>query len=135
MRWGLYDKFKPSIRFSASLSGLILPESISTKVVFPVPFGPSIPIISPFFRLPEAVLSEKPSKLFVKEGYAYIVPPKELERIGSTEVTFQMPGVEEGRFFRLLNDENGYELRLYTDQSLFCGVLGQLSVIRFLKTA
>ena len=75
------------------------------------------------------------SSLFVKEGFAYVLPPKELERIGSTEVTFQMPGVEEGRFFRLLNDENGYELRLYTDQSLFCGVLGQLSVIKYLKTA
>lgn len=75
------------------------------------------------------------SSLFVKEGYAYVIPMKELERVGSTEVTFQMPGVEEGRFFRLLNDENGYELRLYTDQALFCACVGQLSMIRFLKTA
>lgn len=75
------------------------------------------------------------SSLFVKEGYAYVLPIKELERVGSTEVTFQMPGVEEGRFFRLLNDDNGYELRLYTDQALFCPVIGQLSMIRYLKTA
>lgn len=74
------------------------------------------------------------SSLFVKEGYAYVLPMSELERIGSTEVTFQMPGVEEGRFFRLLNDENGYELRLYTDQALFCPAVGQLSVIKYLKT-
>lgn len=75
------------------------------------------------------------SSLFVKEGFAYVLPVKELERIGSTEVTFQMPGVEEGRFFRLLENENGYELRLYTDQALFCPVVGQLSMIKYLKTA
>lgn len=75
------------------------------------------------------------SSLFVKEGFAYVLPVKELERIGSTEVTFQMPGVEEGRFFRLLENENGYELRLYTDQALFCPTVGQLSVIKYLKTA
>lgn len=75
------------------------------------------------------------SSLFVKEGFAYVLPPKELERIGSTEVTFQMPGVEEGRFFRLLENENGYELRLYTDQALFCPVIGQLSLIKYIKTA
>lgn len=74
------------------------------------------------------------SSLFVKEGIAFVLPPKELERIGSTEVTFQMPGVEEGRFFRLLENENGYELRLYTDQALFCPVVGQLSMIKYLKT-
>lgn len=75
------------------------------------------------------------SSLFVKEGYAYVLPPKELERIGSTEVTFQMPGVEEGRFFRLLENENGYELRLYTDQALFTACVGQMSIIKYLKTA
>jgi hypothetical protein len=75
------------------------------------------------------------SSLFVKEGMCFVIPPKELERIGSTEVTFQMPGVEEGRFFRLLENENGYELRLYTDQALFCPVVGQLSLIKYLKTA
>lgn len=75
------------------------------------------------------------SSLFVKEGLAFVLPPKELERMGSTEVTFQMPGVEEGRFFRLLENENGYELRLYTDQALFSACVGQLSMIKFLKTA
>lgn len=74
------------------------------------------------------------SSLFVKEGLCFVLPPKELERIGSTEVTFQMPGVEEGRFFRLLENENGYELRLYTDQALFSACVGQLSMIKFLKT-
>lgn len=75
------------------------------------------------------------SSLFVKEGFAYVLPVDELERIGSTEVTFQMPGMQEGRFFRLLENENGYELRLYTDQALFTSAIGQCSVIKYLKTA
>jgi len=80
-------------------------------------------------------LIEVQSSLFVKEGYAYVIPPKELERIGSTEVTFQMPGVEEGKFFRLLENENGYEMRCYADMALFTSAPGQLSVIKYLKTA
>lgn len=78
---------------------------------------------------------EVETSLFVKEGYAYVLPMDALERIGSTEVTFQMPGMQEGRFFRLLENENGYELRLYTDQALFSNEIGQLSVIKYLKTA
>jgi hypothetical protein len=78
---------------------------------------------------------EVETSLFVKEGFAYVLPMDALERIGSTEVTFQMPGMQEGRFFRLLENENGYELRLYTDQALFSNEIGQLSVIKYLKTA
>lgn len=73
------------------------------------------------------------ASLFVKEGNAYVFPEKELERIGSTDVTFEMPGYE-GKFFRLLEDVNGYELRTYTDQALFTSCPGQLTLLKYIKT-
>lgn len=73
------------------------------------------------------------ASLFVKEGNAYIFPEKELSRIGSTDVTFEMPGYE-GKFFRLLENVNGYELRTYTDQALFCSEIGQLTLLKYIKT-
>lgn len=72
------------------------------------------------------------ASLFVKEGYAYVFPPKELERIGSTDVTFEMPGME-GKFFKLMESANGYELRLYTDQALFSNALGQFTLLKYIK--
>jgi hypothetical protein len=69
------------------------------------------------------------ASLFVKEGAAYVFPEKELERIGSTDVTFEMPGYE-GKFFRLLEDVNGYELRAYTDQALFSSAIGQFTLLK-----
>jgi hypothetical protein len=74
------------------------------------------------------------ASLFVKEGNAYVFPEKELERIGSTDVTFEMPGYE-GKFFRLLEDVNGYELRAYTDQALFSSAIGQFTLLKYIKTA
>lgn len=74
------------------------------------------------------------ASLFVKEGYAYVFPPKELERIGSSDVTFEMPGFE-GKFFRLMESQNGYELRVYTDQALFSSAIGQFSLLKYIKTA
>lgn len=72
------------------------------------------------------------ASLFVKEGFAYVIPPKELERIGSTDVTFEQPGFE-GRFFRLMDSANGYELRCYTDQALFSSALGQFTLLKYIK--
>jgi hypothetical protein len=74
------------------------------------------------------------ASLFVKEGNAYVFPEKELERIGSTDVTFEMPGYE-GKFFRLLEDVNGYELRCYTDQALFSSSIGQFTLLKYIKAA
>lgn len=75
---------------------------------------------------------EVQASLFVKEGYAYVFPPSALERIGSMDVTFEMPG-REGQFFRLLDSQNGYELRLYTDQALFSPAVGQLTLLKYIK--
>lgn len=60
--------------------------------------------------------------IYVKEGVAFCIPEpvkKTLMRVGSTEVTFEMPGYQ-GEFFRLLENKNGYELRAYADMALFC---------------
>jgi hypothetical protein len=74
------------------------------------------------------------ASLFVKQGNAYVFPEKELERIGSTDVTFEMPGYE-GKFFRLLEDINGYELRAYTDQALFSSAIGQFTLLKYIKVS
>lgn len=60
--------------------------------------------------------------IYCKEGVAFCIPDpakNSLMRVGSTEVTFQMPGYE-GEFFKLLENKNGYELRAYADMALFC---------------
>jgi hypothetical protein len=77
---------------------------------------------------------EVTASLFVKEGYAYVYPKDELERIGSSDVTFERPGME-GKFFRDMDSANGYELRAYTDQALFSPAIGMLTMLRFIKTA
>ena len=55
----------------------------------------------------------------VKEGEAFVFPPKRLKRIGAQDISFNSLGVE-GRIFRELSDNAGFEYRLYTDQSIFC---------------
>ncbi len=60
--------------------------------------------------------------IYVKESLAFCIPDpakESLMRVGSSEVTFQMPG-REGEFFRLLENKNAYELRAYADMALFC---------------
>lgn len=59
------------------------------------------------------------SSVYVKEGFAYVLCLEEMQRIGSSDITFNRPGAE-GRFFRELENDNGYELRSYSDQALFC---------------
>jgi hypothetical protein len=74
------------------------------------------------------------ASLFCKEGFAYVFPPKELERIGSSDVTFERPGME-GKFFREMESANGYELRAYTDQALFTSAPGKMTLLKYIKTA
>lgn len=67
--------------------------------------------------------------IYCKEGYAYIVSPDEMMRIGSTDMTFKRPGRGSEEFFRELENSAGYELRLYSDQSLFCYAPGRNTII------
>lgn len=68
------------------------------------------------------------SSNYVKEGYAYAVALEDFLRIGSTEITFRNPGRSD-EFFRELVDNAGYELRCYTNQSLFCKAPGKQLLI------
>ncbi len=76
------------------------------------------------------MITIKPN-IYVKESLALCIPDpakESLMRVGSTEVTFQMPGYE-GEFFRLLDNKNGYELRAYADMALFCWQPNKLILI------
>lgn len=72
-------------------------------------------------------ISIEPS-IYVKQGYAYILDMRELCRVGSTDVTFERPGMP-GKFFRELENSAGYELRLFSDMALFCSAPGKLVLI------
>lgn len=60
------------------------------------------------------------TSIYVKRGYAYGFCPEEFERIGSTDITFKLPGKNGDSFFREMSDNAGVELRSYSDQALFC---------------
>lgn len=57
--------------------------------------------------------------IYVKEGYAYLLSVEDWCRVGSSDMTFKRPG-QGDQFFRDLENSAGYELRLYTDQAVFC---------------
>jgi len=69
----------------------------------------------------------------VKEGYAYGFVAKDLARIGSSDVTFEMPGYE-GEIFSILPDQHGLQVRAYSDQALVCFRPGALTLFRFIKS-
>jgi hypothetical protein len=55
----------------------------------------------------------------VKEGIAFGLVLSDFEKVGSSDVTFQVPGRGDD-FFKLLENANGYELRLYCDLAIIC---------------
>jgi hypothetical protein len=57
--------------------------------------------------------------IYVKEGYSYALSIEEFMRVGSSDVSFKRPGYGD-EFFRDLENSAAYELRLYTDQAVFC---------------
>lgn len=54
----------------------------------------------------------------VKDGDAFILPLSALERVGSCDITFGLPGADD-KFFTWLPDYNAVEMRCRTDQSIF----------------
>lgn len=73
------------------------------------------------------------SSIFCKEGYAYVLSMDCFERIGSSDVRFDMPGFE-GKFVKVLENVNAYEMRSYTDQALFCNAPGHNALLRYIKS-
>jgi hypothetical protein len=49
-------------------------------------------------------------------------------RVGSTDMTFKQPGQGED-YFRHLENAAAYELRLFSDQALFCSAPGKQVLI------
>lgn len=66
--------------------------------------------------------------IYVKEGYGYVLAMEEWFRVGSTDMTFKRPGQGE-EFFRDLENAAAYELRLYSDQAVFCMAPGRNTII------
>ena len=66
--------------------------------------------------------------IYVKEGYCFMLSVDDWFRVGSTDMTFKRPGQGE-EFFRDLENAAAYELRLYSDQSLFCSKPGHNVII------
>lgn len=63
------------------------------------------------------------SSNYVKEGYAYAVNPENFLRVGSSDLTFKSPMAKD-EFIHLLENNNGYGVRCYTNQALFCNKIG-----------
>jgi hypothetical protein len=72
------------------------------------------------------------SSIYAKEGYAYMYVPKDFMRIGSSDITFERPGLG-GKFLKLMEGFNGYEMRAYTDQALFTCCPGKTVLFTFIK--
>ncbi len=66
--------------------------------------------------------------IYIKEGYAYLLSLEDWFRVGSQDVSFKRPG-QEGEFFRDLENSAAYELRLFTDQAVFCSAPGRQVVM------
>lgn len=62
--------------------------------------------------------------IYVKEGYAFLLSLEDWMRVGSSDITFKRPGYSD-QFFRELENAAGFELRLWTDQALFCSAPGR----------
>lgn len=66
----------------------------------------------------------------IKSGIAYMGPvSKRLERVGSSDITMRHPGRADDTIFLNLIDEHGFELRAFSDQSLFTKKPGLFSKI------
>ena len=73
------------------------------------------------------------SSIYCKEGFAYVLPMSCYTRIGSSDVTLEQPGFE-GKFLKLLENANAYEMRAYTDQALFCSQPGTSTLLTFITS-
>lgn len=82
----------------------------------------------------QAGVAEIVPSIYVKRGYAYILPLEDWKRVGSTDITFKRPGVE-GNFFKDLEAHAGFDIRAYSDQGIFCVKPGRSVIISNLKVA
>lgn len=62
--------------------------------------------------------------IYVKEGDAFLLAINDWERVGSSDLSFRLPGQGED-FFLHRPDSTGLELRLWSDQAIFCRAPGR----------
>lgn len=72
--------------------------------------------------------------IYVKEGFSYLLSMEDWSRVGSTDMTFKRPG-QGDEFFRDVENAAAYELRLYSDQALFCCAPGRNTLIKDIVNA
>ena len=58
--------------------------------------------------------------IYIKEGHAIGIPTKQCMRIGGTDITMAMPGQPAEQLVLQVPDYAAYEMRLYTEQAVFC---------------
>lgn len=73
------------------------------------------------------------ASIYVKEGYGYIFPKKDFMRIGSRDISFDMPGFD-GQFVKPMENANAFEIRCYSDQALFTSFPGKCVLLTNLKS-
>ncbi|HLD91110.1 MAG TPA: hypothetical protein VI911_08875 [Patescibacteria group bacterium] len=61
---------------------------------------------------------------YVKEGIAFGLDLESFERVGSSDITFNLPGKNEEMLI-VLENQNGIEYRTYCDLAIFCNALGR----------
>jgi hypothetical protein len=59
------------------------------------------------------------SSIYCKEGEAFLFPVAKAARIGSTDITFKMPGKSDTEIFLQIPDKSGYELRCFAEDAFF----------------
>lgn len=57
---------------------------------------------------------------FVKQGEGFMVPFDRMKRIGSTDITFDLPGFAGPALYLPSPSNTGVEIRVFTSQALFC---------------
>lgn len=67
--------------------------------------------------------------IYVKQGYAYCLSVDEFMRMGSSDVSFKIPGMGENEYIRQLENTAAVELRVWTDQALFTSAPGHSILI------
>lgn len=81
------------------------------------------------FYSPSGTMTIVPHPL-MKRGYALIYPTDSITRIGSSELTFQLPGTSTDSYLQVpLGDFAGYQVRIWSDNTIFAEVPSHMCVI------
>lgn len=70
--------------------------------------------------------------IYVKEGYAYMLSEDNWMRVGSRDISFNIPGMPGDQIFVQKQDAAAYEFRLFTDQALFTSAPGRNVLINLI---